>query len=93
MSDKDIQDNLSRLASLDTIIRVNIAEYNRVAGLANTDMRMALLTATSYLEEQSDEDQTMTHEEYMKNREGPPNPSIDCLGADWWFPSGICIEY
>jgi hypothetical protein len=102
MDEKEIQESLKRIADLDVQIKANIAEYNRLSGLANTAKRFALLTANSYMEDYDDEDEDdgggnakpiKTHDEYMEDRDCPPSPSVNSFGADAWFPSSICLGY
>ena len=96
MSEKETQDQLAKIAELDARIRADIAEYNRLSSLANTEQRLALMIAESYLEDERDEDdesEPLTHDEYMAMGECPPNPRIRTFGAAAWFPSSICIGY
>ena len=92
MSEKETQDQLVKIAELDARIRADIAEYNRLSSLANTEQRLALMSARSYLEDE-DNDEALTHDEYMEQRDCPPNPRIKTFGAEMWFPSAVCIEY
>ncbi len=92
MSEKETQERLAKIAELDARIKADIAEYNRLSSLANTEQRLALMSARSYLEEE-DGDESMTHDEYIEQCDCPPNPKIRTFGAEMWFPSAICIGY
>lgn len=93
MSEKEIQNSLKEIAELEARIRSDIATYNRLAGQADTEQRLALLSASSSRDNSDDENhKNMTHDQYVQDIEsydGPPYSSIDAPDAYHWFPSSV----
>lgn len=87
MSEK-IEKQLQELSDLEEKIRQDVAKYNRLSSKLDTNMRLALMTASC-----TKDDDEQTHDQCVEHRDFPPNPYIDAGGADYWFPSSICIGY
>jgi hypothetical protein len=93
LSEKEIQDSLIEIANLEARIRADIATYNRLAGQADTEQRLALLSASSSRNDSDDEEhKNMTHNQYVEEVEsydGTPYASITAPNAYHWFPSSV----
>ena len=91
MYDKEI---LEKLSELHEVAIKAIKEYNILAKNNNQNTRMAYATASSYANEEEDEDgnKINTNFEKVVNDSWRENVGISITSpeAEMWFPSSIC---